>query len=107
VRGDAQNGRTIPIDTMKMFGTSMASRVVCTHGMCGHFITINRLLVGANFDLKIFIIFQILCSYNTGGKNSLSRCIRYNYFICPLYSPMLPTCISYTYIVFLKSLIEG
>jgi hypothetical protein len=67
---------TIPIETTKTSGTSMAGtvanllEVVCTHGMRGHFLTINRLLLRNNFHLEV-----CRCSYNIGGKNSISRCI--------------------------------
>jgi hypothetical protein len=72
---------TIPIETTKTSGTSMAGtvanllEVVCTHGMRGHFLTINRLLLRNNFHLEVCRVFEILCSYNIGGKNSISRCI--------------------------------
>ena len=51
------------------------------HGMCGYFMTISRLLVGADFHLKVLIVFEILYSYNTKGGISILRCIGYKLFL--------------------------
>jgi hypothetical protein len=56
----------ILISTTKMSRNTIAGRVahlpgvICMHGICGHIMTIYRLLVGCSFHLKVFIVFEIL-----------------------------------------------
>jgi hypothetical protein len=65
--GSAMVATTL-IGTTKTSRTTIAGRVahllgvVRTHGICGHIMTIFRLLVKHSFHLKVLIVFEILCS---------------------------------------------
>jgi hypothetical protein len=68
----------ILIGTTKTFRTSIAGRVahllgvVCMHGFRGHIMTVCRLLIGRSFHFKVFIVFEILYSYNIEGEKNIS-----------------------------------
>jgi hypothetical protein len=82
-------------------------RVVCKHGVHGHIMIICRLLVGCSFHLKVFIVFEILCSCNIKDKRNISRCIGYKFLKYTFFTDRcyLHTCC--ICVVFLKTLMGG
>ena len=77
------------IGTTKTFMTTITSRVVhisivvCTCGICGHIMTICRLLIGRSFHFKVLIVFEIFYTYKIKGEKNISWCIEYNFWDTP------------------------
>jgi hypothetical protein len=55
------------------------------HGNCGHIMKICRLLVGRTFHLNVFIVFEILCSFNIEGEKNILGCMEYKFLEYAVY----------------------